>query len=213
MSLAHLHADLSPSNAPLTNNPPPQRPTPPHTRTPPPPPPNATHQTQQGKAWQFKGWPFAGADRGDAVELFSKVLGVYLHYADEAVPPAVRAWNVRQIALQREARHLDRCARAAGPAAGVPRRAGRFRFLLPTLLCARLLCSWRPVASQHPRWQRNDGRHRNAAKQTNDQTNTQTQQTPTPSPITNKNENSAAMLDVWKALDAFLAARRCELNY
>lgn len=39
-----------------------------------------------GKPWQFKRWPkevFAGVDKGDLVDLFSKVLGVFLHYNDD----------------------------------------------------------------------------------------------------------------------------------
>ncbi|KIY94217.1 putative Parafibromin [Monoraphidium neglectum] len=85
----------------------------------------------QGKAWQFKDFPFKGADTGNLVDTFHNVLGIYPHYADERPPDTVRSWNVRLVPLQREGRFLDR----------------------------------------------------------------------------------AAVLDVFKALDAFLAARRCELEY
>lgn len=39
----------------------------------------------QGKAWQFKGFPFSGADKGELVDTFSSLFGAYFHYSDEAV--------------------------------------------------------------------------------------------------------------------------------
>ena len=103
---------MAPRTQPSRALPPHTHPAPPRPRISPPldlpPPPNA--KRQQGKAWQFKDWPFAGADKGEAVELFSKVLGLYPHYADEPVPANVRAWNVRPLPLARSGRHLDRAA-------------------------------------------------------------------------------------------------------
>lgn len=46
----------------------------------------------------------------DLVETFSRVHGVYLHFADDKPPPAVRAWAVHCLPLRREERHLDRSA-------------------------------------------------------------------------------------------------------
>lgn len=40
----------------------------------------------------------------------AQILGIYLHYSDEKVPPAVASWAVRRVPLQREGRHLDRAA-------------------------------------------------------------------------------------------------------
>ncbi len=39
----------------------------------------------QGKPWQFKEFPFKGADKGDLVETFSNIFGAYFHYKDEKV--------------------------------------------------------------------------------------------------------------------------------
>ena len=36
-----------------------------------------------GKEWQFKDWPFKGADEGDLVETFQKVRGFYAQYDTE----------------------------------------------------------------------------------------------------------------------------------
>jgi parafibromin len=63
-----------------------------------------------GKPWQFKSWPFPGAQKGDLVEAFQKVCGVYFHYADEPIDPVVRQWNVRTIAIQRHSRDGDAAA-------------------------------------------------------------------------------------------------------
>ncbi|EFN59429.1 hypothetical protein CHLNCDRAFT_56751 [Chlorella variabilis] len=60
-----------------------------------------------GKAWQFKKWPFKGAQSGDLVEAFSRVLGVYVHYTDEAVDATVRSWNVKVLGINRQSRHRD----------------------------------------------------------------------------------------------------------
>jgi hypothetical protein len=37
----------------------------------------------QGKAWQFKDFPFKGANKGDLMETFDAVFGAYFHYSDE----------------------------------------------------------------------------------------------------------------------------------
>jgi hypothetical protein len=66
-----------------------------------------------GKPWQFKTWPFKGAAAGDLLDTFSRVAGVYLHFADEPVPAAVKAWDVKAVALPRHARGEDARAAAA----------------------------------------------------------------------------------------------------
>lgn len=40
---------------------------------------------RQGKPWQFKEFPFKGADKGDMVETFSNIFGAFFHYKDEKV--------------------------------------------------------------------------------------------------------------------------------
>ena len=67
-----------------------------------------------GAAWQFKGWPFKGLkEGGHTVDLFSKVAGVFVGYADEEPPAAVKTWNVSRFGLHREARHRDRSVASA----------------------------------------------------------------------------------------------------
>lgn len=60
-----------------------------------------------GKEWQFKDWPFS-----DSVEIFTKVLGVYLRFDDQSADAAGAAlsWNVKVITLSRHKRHQDRTA-------------------------------------------------------------------------------------------------------
>lgn len=60
-----------------------------------------------GKPWQFKTWPFEGAKTGDLVATFQRVAGVYLHYADEPVDPAVKKWNVKLLGIARHNRDKD----------------------------------------------------------------------------------------------------------
>jgi hypothetical protein len=48
--------------------------------------------------------------RPDLVETFSRVHGVYLHFADDKPPAQVRGWAVQCIPLRREERYLDRTA-------------------------------------------------------------------------------------------------------
>lgn len=66
-----------------------------------------------GAAWQFKGWPFRGLESGSTVDLFSKVAGVFVGYAGEEPPAAVKTWNVTRHGLHREARHRDRSVASA----------------------------------------------------------------------------------------------------
>jgi parafibromin len=61
-----------------------------------------------GAAWQFKGWPFPGAEAGDTVKLFASAAGFHVSLADEAAPAAVKEWNVTRLALHRTERHRDR---------------------------------------------------------------------------------------------------------
>ncbi|KFM26620.1 Parafibromin [Auxenochlorella protothecoides] len=60
-----------------------------------------------GKAWQFKKWPFPGASSGDLLDTFQRMAGAYLHYQDEQIDPAVKAWKVKVYSLSREGRHRD----------------------------------------------------------------------------------------------------------
>lgn len=64
----------------------------------------------QGANWQFKDWPFRGADKGDLVDTFNKVCGFYVHFRDEKVPDLVGNWNVKRLPLHRTNRHLDMAA-------------------------------------------------------------------------------------------------------
>eukprot|EP00879_Flechtneria_rotunda_P013823 GHRR01014436.1.p1 GENE.GHRR01014436.1~~GHRR01014436.1.p1 ORF type:complete len:271 (+),score=80.02 GHRR01014436.1:955-1767(+) len=61
----------------------------------------------QGKAWQFKGFPFKGADKGELMETFTHLFGAYFHYNDEPVPENVAGWKVVKLPIRRTARHLD----------------------------------------------------------------------------------------------------------
>lgn len=61
----------------------------------------------QGVKWQFKDFPFKGADGGDLVETFHKLMGVHLLFHDDQVPEPVRKWNVHVLRLHRTDRHKD----------------------------------------------------------------------------------------------------------
>lgn len=39
----------------------------------------------QGKAWQFKEFPFKGAAQGDMVDTFSNIFGAFFYYKDDKV--------------------------------------------------------------------------------------------------------------------------------
>lgn len=41
------------------------------------------------------------------MEMFSSIVGFYVHFRDETVPDTVQAWNVKQLALDRNVRHSD----------------------------------------------------------------------------------------------------------
>lgn len=60
-----------------------------------------------GKPWQFKTWPFQGANKGDLVATFQKVAGVYMHYADEPLDPSIKKWNVKLLPISRHTRDND----------------------------------------------------------------------------------------------------------
>lgn len=51
-----------------------------------------------------------GAAEGDLSDVFGKVCGFFIHYADEKVPDTVANWNVKRLGLHRENRHLDMTA-------------------------------------------------------------------------------------------------------
>lgn len=61
-----------------------------------------------GKAWQFKDWPFKGADEGDLVDLFSKIRGFYAQYDTETPADVIKTWNVQTLRFQKNVRHGDR---------------------------------------------------------------------------------------------------------
>ncbi|KAH8938578.1 hypothetical protein BDL97_16G091600 [Sphagnum fallax] len=60
-----------------------------------------------GKDWQFKDWPFK-----DHVEIFIKLMGVFLRFEDDSVESAKAAmqWNVKIISLSKHKRHKDKTA-------------------------------------------------------------------------------------------------------
>jgi len=55
-----------------------------------------------GKDWQFKGWKWS-----TPVELFSHVLGLFMKYDNETVPPLVGKWNVKVLDISKNRRTLD----------------------------------------------------------------------------------------------------------
>jgi len=60
-----------------------------------------------GAEWQFKGWKWS-----TPVELFSHVLGFYLRYDDESIPPAVGSWDVKVLTISKHKakKHLGKTA-------------------------------------------------------------------------------------------------------
>jgi parafibromin len=57
-----------------------------------------------GKEWQFKHWKLptpSGGATNKPVEIFSRCLGVFVHYDDQIVPPEVKAWNVKIYRVRR----------------------------------------------------------------------------------------------------------------
>ena len=61
-----------------------------------------------GKEWQFKDWPFKGAEEGDLVETFNKVRGFYAKYDVDTPAEVIKKWNVRTLSFQKNVRHGDR---------------------------------------------------------------------------------------------------------
>eukprot|EP00249_Psilotum_nudum_P016057 c25638_g1_i2 orf=215-1624(+) len=60
-----------------------------------------------GKEWQFKDWPFKSH-----VEIFDKIMGIFLRFEDDSVESAkvVKQWNVKIISLSKHKRHQDKTA-------------------------------------------------------------------------------------------------------
>ena len=56
-----------------------------------------------GQDWQFKEWKNGDAKR----ELFARVRGYYIHYANTQMPPSLTTWNIKRLELQRHKRHHD----------------------------------------------------------------------------------------------------------
>ena len=61
-----------------------------------------------GKTWQFKDWPFKGAEEGDLVETFQRVRGFYAQYDTETPADIIKTWNVQTLRFQKNVRHGDR---------------------------------------------------------------------------------------------------------
>ncbi len=61
-----------------------------------------------------------GAAKGDLVDTFSRVLGVFVHYTDEKVDATVKSWNVKILGLNRQSRHRDATVAQASPPRGKP---------------------------------------------------------------------------------------------
>lgn len=64
--------------------------------------------------------PVQGAAKGDLVDTFSRVLGVFVHYTDEKVDATVKSWNVKILGLNRQSRHRDATVAQASPPRGKP---------------------------------------------------------------------------------------------
>ena len=60
-----------------------------------------------GQDWQFKEWKNSDTKR----ELFARVRGYYIHYANTQIPPAINTWNIKRLELQRHKRHHDMTTR------------------------------------------------------------------------------------------------------
>lgn len=58
----------------------------------------------QGPRYQFKDWP----QGNDLVQLFLSVKGFYMKYHDIPVDENVKKWNVKQLLINRNKRHMDR---------------------------------------------------------------------------------------------------------
>ena len=62
-----------------------------------------------GHDWQFKGWKSMQGSGSELTkkELFARVRGYYLGYADTKVPASIDSWNVLKLQLPRNKRHHD----------------------------------------------------------------------------------------------------------
>ena len=58
-----------------------------------------------GQAWQFKGWKWSSM-----VDIFQNVLGIYVYLKGSVIKPSVKEWNVKQLEIHSDMRHLDRSA-------------------------------------------------------------------------------------------------------
>ena len=57
----------------------------------------------QGQDWQFKDWP----SKESIVDIFLKVRGYYMNFADMTPPANVKKWNVKILPVHRNLRHAD----------------------------------------------------------------------------------------------------------
>jgi hypothetical protein len=48
-----------------------------------------------------------GAEEGNTVEMFASLCGFFFCFRDEQVPESIKSWNVKRLALDRNARHND----------------------------------------------------------------------------------------------------------
>lgn len=61
----------------------------------------------QGVKWQFKDFPFKGADQGNMMETFTRIQGFYFAFNNEELTPLVQSWNVHTIIIHKDNRHND----------------------------------------------------------------------------------------------------------
>lgn len=61
----------------------------------------------QGVKWQFKDFPFKGADQGNMMETFTRIQGFYFAFHNEELTPLVESWNVHTIVIHKDNRHND----------------------------------------------------------------------------------------------------------
>ena len=61
-----------------------------------------------GAKWQFKEFPFRGADEGDLVDTFNRVRGFYAKYDVDLQLDIIKTWNVKTLSFQKNVRHADR---------------------------------------------------------------------------------------------------------
>lgn len=56
-----------------------------------------------GQDYQFRDWKSGDSKR----ELFARVRGYYIHYANTQIPVTIKGWNIKRLELQRNKRHHD----------------------------------------------------------------------------------------------------------